>query len=270
MAVRCLVGFYGLNRSLRWTAGSIVKKILAPLSAANVQLRCIAHFNEPTMIHSEHSEEFDLPVTRLGLRRLPLDAYVLERQEESRLPRAAVRSVDELTPGPRLQPRPTMINLLSQLYSLKQLWMLAQLTPDKHDIFIFLRPDLEYLDRIEPQKNLGSILSGEADLITPSWQQWGGLNDRFAFCSQKGAEVYANRIDAVKRFCDENDYLNAEELLGSVARSTQLKLRYTDIRAMRVRADGATLRENFDLNPYIFVRGIARKRIEKVRATFQI
>jgi hypothetical protein len=265
VAVRCLVSFYGLNRSLRWTARSIVKKVLEPLYDANAQVRCIAHFNEPLRIHSEHSAEFNLPVTRRGLHRLPLNAYLCEEQEEDRLPPAVLNCIDSLSSGPRVEPRATMINLLSQLYSLKQVWRLAQLTRSDHDVFLFLRPDLEYLDRFEVEQIFKPILAGEVDLITASWHQWGGLNDRFAFCSPTGAEIYANRIDEVERFCAVHGYLNAEELLENAARSSGLKLRYTNVRAMRIRADGATLRERFDLSPYVVVRGIARKRIERVR-----
>jgi hypothetical protein len=158
-----------------------------------------------------------------------------------------------------------MINLLSQLYSLKQVWSLAQLTRNEHDIFLFLRPDLEYVDRLRPADIFNPLLRGEADLITGSWHQWGGLNDRFAFCSRRGAETYANRIDQVTNFCAARGHLNAEELLDYVARRAELKLRYSNIRAMRVRADGATLREGFDLNPYVVLRGIMRKRMEMVR-----
>jgi hypothetical protein len=265
VSVRCLVSFYGLNRSLRWTAASIRKKILKPLREADTNLRCVAHFNEPATIHSDHSAEFNLPVTRRGLASLPLDAILFENQHQDRLPRSVVDTIEGLPAGPRLEPRATMINLLSQLYSLRQVWRLAALTQDKYDVYIFLRPDLEYLDRIEPATLFGQILSDGADLITPSWHQWGGLNDRFAFCSSRGAEAYALRLDQVERFCAEHGHLNAEELLASVANWAGLKLRYTNIRAMRIRADGATLRESFELPPPVFVRGIVRKRIHRLR-----
>ncbi|WP_341632023.1 hypothetical protein [Sphingomonas agri] len=158
-----------------------------------------------------------------------------------------------------------MSNLLSQLYSLKQVWRLGELTSDEYDIYIFLRPDLEYLDPLEAKVVFGQILDGGTDLVTPSWHQWGGLNDRFAFCSRKGAEAYALRLDLVEEFCAETGHLNAEELLSYVAAKTSLRLRYTNMRAMRIRADGATLREGFELPPPIFVRGIVRKRVHRLR-----
>lgn len=242
-----------------------MRNMLRPLFEAGAHVRCVAHFNEPPTINSEYSGESNLPITRSGLRWLSLDALLIEQQEESRLPRGAVDSINRLPPGPRVTPRPTMINLLSQLYSLKQVWRLAHLTPDDYDVFLFLRPDLEYLDRLRPEQLFEQILTGKADLVTPSWQQWGGLNDRFAFCSRKGAEAFANRIDMVERFCAEEEMLHAETLLSRLVQWSDLRLRYTNLRAMRVRADGSTYRERFDLNPMTVARGIVRKRIEKVR-----
>jgi hypothetical protein len=265
VAVRCLVGFYGLNRSLRWTAKSIRKNILQPLFEAGAEVRCIAHFNEPRKIHNEHSSEFNLPTTRRGIGQLPLDALLIEEQNESQLPRAAVDSADRILSGRAAAERATWINLLRQLYSLKQLWRLAHLTPADYDVFLFFRPDLEYLDRLKAEQLFEQVQAGHADLITASWHQWGGLNDRFAFCSRKGAEVYAQRIDFVEQFCAEKMYLNAEHLLSLAAARSNLRLRYTNLRAMRIRADGSTLREDFDLNPIVFARGVARKRIHRVR-----
>ena len=69
----------------------------------------------------------------------------------------------------------------------------------------------------------------------------------------------------VPRFCEENGYLQAEDLLRSVAAWSDLKLAYTTLRAMRVRADGGTIREDFRLSPAVLARGMARKRIHRLR-----
>ena len=154
-----------------------------------------------------------------------------------------------------------MINLLCQLYSLSQLWNLAQIFPERHDVYIFLRPDMEYLDRLDVDQLLEQIRGG-ADLVTASWGQWGGLNDRFAFCSPRGAEIYARRIGVVERFCEENGHLNAEELLKSVAEWNRLALGYTSLRAFRVRANGVSIRGEFEVSKTEWLRTVARKRLQ--------
>jgi hypothetical protein len=264
MSMRTLVGFYGLNRSLRWTAASINKNVIAPLRGANVDVRCAAHFNEPGLIHDERSGELGIAIDRTGIGLLPLDALTLEKQEEGRLPATVLQAISDLPERPTVAPRQTMLNLLWQLYSLNQLWKLIHVTRDRHDAYIFLRPDMEYLDPLDPSV-LTRIASGEVDLITASWGKWGGLNDRFAICSPTGAEVYAQRISGVERLCADEGYLHGEPLLKSVAERANLRLGYTDVRAMRVRADGGTVRGEFDISAYQLVRGIARKRVHRIR-----
>jgi hypothetical protein len=69
----------------------------------------------------------------------------------------------------------------------------------------------------------------------------------------------------VEKFCEEERFLHAENLLQSVAQAANLRLRFTNIRAMRVRADGGTVRSEFDVRPHEFFRGVIRKRIHKLR-----
>jgi len=267
MRMRALVGFYGLNRSLRWTAASINKNVIAPLRRANVEVTCAAHFNEPGVIHDQRSGELGIAIDRTGISRLPLDALTIEKQGEERLPASVVQAIGGLPEGPHVAPWQTMMNLLWQLYSLNQLWKLIHVTPDRCDAYVFLRPDMEYLDRLDPAL-LAQVAGGKVDLITGSWGQWGGLNDRFGICSPKAAEVYAQRIRGVERLCEEKGWLHGEPLLKSVAEHANLKLGYTGLRAMRVRADGGTVRGEFDISAYEFVRGVARKRIHRVRSLF--
>lgn len=260
MTFRCLVGLYGLNRSLRWTAGSILKNIVEPLRLAGADILFAAHLNEPGRVQDARTGEAGIPITRRGVDRLNLDALMFEKQEESRLPRSLLAVVKGLPDDP-YQPRQTMINLLWQLYSLDQLWNLVQILPDRHDAYIFLRPDMEYLDRLDVGLLLEQIHGG-TDLITASWGQWGGLNDRFAICSPKGAEIYARRIGFAERFCEENGYLNAEQLLKSVAEWRGLGLGYTSLRALRVRATGVSVRGEFKVSRTEWLRTVTRKRLQ--------
>jgi len=209
----------------------------------------------------ERTREFGIPITRRGVDLLNLDAMIFERQEESRLQASTLQAIDSLPASPQLEPRQGMINLLFQLYSLNQMWNLVQALPERRDVYIFLRPDMEYLDSLDVDLLMKQIRGG-ADLITASWGQWGGLNDRFAFCSPKGAEIYARRIGLVQRFCEENGHLNAEELLKSVAHWNQLALEYTSLRAFRVRANGVSIRGEFEVSRTEWLRTVARKRLQ--------
>jgi len=261
LSFRCLIGLYGLNRSLRWTARSIVRNFIDPIRSAGADFTVAAHFNEPGSVPDDRTREFGIPITRRGVDLLNPDAMIFEKQEESRLPASILKAIDSLPPDPRLEPRQGMINLLYQLYSLNQMWNLVRVLPERHDLYIFLRPDMEYLDTLDVDLVISQIHEG-ADLITASWGQWGGLNDRFAFCSPRGADIYARRISLVKRFCEENGHLNAEELLKSVAEWNQLALDYTSLRAFRVRANGVSIRGEFEVSRMEWLRTVARKRLQ--------
>jgi hypothetical protein len=125
------------------------------------------------------------------------------------------------------------------LRSLARLWSLLQLLDAAEaDVVLLLRPDLLYLDSLDPARHLAPVLAGKADLVVPSWQSWGGLNDRFAFCSVRAAKIYATRIQLVSEACREMRGMHAETFLAFIAECYGLRVALTDLRAVRVRANG--------------------------------
>lgn len=86
------------------------------------------------------------------------------------------------------------------------------------------------------------------DLITPSWHRWGGLNDRFALCSLRGARIYAtDRFKNLERRISLIGGLHPESLLHLSAREASLTLAFTGLRAARIRGNGRQQEENFQL-----------------------
>jgi hypothetical protein len=136
-------------------------------------------------------------------------------------------------------PYRSLANLCHQLHSLERLWSLLQLFGvAEDDLVLLLRPDLLYPDRLDPAKHLAPLLQGQADLIVPGWQSWGGLNDRFAFCTARSARMYATRFRLFVDACQEMRGMHAETFLHFVAACHRLRVGLTDLRAVRVRADG--------------------------------
>ncbi|HEY4041304.1 MAG TPA: hypothetical protein VGM32_05595 [Rhodopila sp.] len=133
----------------------------------------------------------------------------------------------------------SLANMCHQLRSLERLWSLLQLLgPTEADVVMLLRPDLLYLDSLQPARDLEPLLAGRADLIVPAWQSWGGLNDRFAFCSSRTARIYATRIQLFIDACQELGGMHAETFLKFVAACHGLRVGQTARRAVRVRANG--------------------------------
>ncbi|PZU08700.1 hypothetical protein [Sphingomonas sp.] len=263
-SLRVFVGLYGLNRSLRWTWRSIDRCFLRPLAEAGVQVQVAAHFNMPKVVDNLQSQESNVRHRDAGWRRLALDGMILEDQRIDPIHPDVQRWMRHAFPEDDDQEWQTRRNLVYQLYSIQRLWTLCgAMNARDSDVFLFLRPDMEYLDPID----IGAIaaqLRGGVDLITANWATWTGLNDRFAFASRRGAEVYVSRLDHVDAFCRERCFLQAEQLLLHVATESGLVLGETAIRAMRVRSNGATWREDFSLTPKQYLRSVARKRLTKL------
>ena len=264
---KVFVGLFGLNRSLNWTSQSIARNILAPLKQAGIQPTVAAHFNKPKVIDNIHSGEKLIPHRSEGWWRLPLQALLIDDQDMARLPTEIAAWVAPSFPNDDIVRRQTRRNLIFQLYSLQRLWGLCDLMGCRDsDIFLFVRPDLEYLDPIDVATLRHQILVEGVDLITPEWGTFGGLNDRFAFCSRRGAALYASRLPQVDSFCRTYGWLQAESLLKVEAEREGLSLATTPLRALRVRANGATVRERSEikLRPFEMVRAVSRKRLARL------
>lgn len=232
-----VLGFFGLTRSLRRTAGSIRTQIVDPLHEAGFGLRRAGHFNLPGHITNPRSGELGIVPDRTEAALLDLDACLIEKQDDRAVEdswQLACAFPDAFGDGYR-----SLRNLCHQLRSLDRLWSLIEfLDVAADDIVIFLRPDLLYLDRLDVRATLAPLLAGESDIVVPSWQSWGGANDRFAFATADAARIYATRWRQFADACLLMGGMHSERFLDHVIRSRGLRTRDTDLRAVRMRADG--------------------------------
>jgi hypothetical protein len=227
---RCFVGFFGLNRSLRWTSESIRLNVLGPLADFGCDVVSAVHLNCPDIIINPRSGEIGVPVDDAGIEQLEPALRWLESQCDDSIAaflplvmRTPLKFEDDSTGQTRK-------NILHQLHSLRQLARLLDvLDAQSFDIFVFLRTDLLYIDPIPVPNIVDSICYKSVDLITARWHQCSGLNDRFAFCSARGAHAYLQRIKWVPQFCNMTGSIHSESLLGFVADRMNLKCDFTDI-----------------------------------------
>lgn len=244
---QCFIGYFGVNRSLQWTAQNIRRNIAEPLKQAGYQITQAAHFNCPDHFHSPRSGEHHVPATRHYPDLLDIELCWLEPQNTEKLGTLLDDVLRVRWRGEKDSEGIVRRNALLQLYSLRQLGLLLNsLGPARFEIFCLLRADLLYLDPI-PAEWIAQQLRHDVDLITPGWTCCGGLNDRFAFCSLRGAQAYLNRIEEVSALCAEKGYFHAETLLQYTAAKEALNLSFTSMRAQRVRATGQVKEEDFSL-----------------------
>lgn len=235
--MRCLIGFFGLTRSLRHTAGAIEAGFYAPLRQAGIATLRAGHFNLPASIDNPRSRECAIPPDRTESALLHLDLCWIEPQQDAVIAgemAVARRFPDMFGDGYR-----SLANLCHQLHSLARLWsLLALLGAADDDLVLLLRPDLLYLDVLDPATHLAPLIQGHADLIVPGWQSWGGMNDRFAFCTGRAARLYANRIRLFRSGCEAMGTMHPESFLALVLRDSGLRVASTGFRAARLRAGG--------------------------------
>jgi hypothetical protein len=234
---RCFVGFFGLTRSVKQTAESIRGGFYAPLAAAGITARRAGHFNLPEAIDNPRSDESAVIPDRNESALLDLELCWVEPQDDLAI--ATQVEMGRAFPDAFGDHYRSLANLCHQLHSLRRLWSLLELLGiDDDDLVLLLRPDLLYLDALDPASQLQPLIDGLVDLIVPAWQSWGGLNDRFAFCTGRAARVYANRIEWFAEGCVSLGTMHGESFLGFLARYQHLHVGLTNLRAVRMRANG--------------------------------
>jgi hypothetical protein len=235
--VRCFVGFFGLTRSVKQTAESIRTSFYAPLAAAGIKARRVGHFNLPEVIDNPRSDESAIIPDRNESMLLDLELSWIEPQDD--LVIATELEVGRAFPDAFGDQYRSLANLCHQLHSLRRLWSLLELLGvSADDIVLLLRPDLLYIDVLEPVSQLQPLVDGRVDLIVPRWQSWCGLNDRFAFCTGRAARVYASRIECFAEGCVSLGTMHGESFLKFLVRDHNLRVGLTDLRAARLRANG--------------------------------
>jgi hypothetical protein len=213
--MRCLIGFFGITRSLRHTAGAIHANFYTPLREAGITTLRAGHFNLPATINNPRSGESNIVTDRSESALLALDLCWVEPQTSNAI--IAEYDVARGFPVAFGDQYRSLANLCHQLHSLERLWSLLQLLgPAEDDLVLLLRPDLLYLDRLDPDAHLAPLREGRDDLIVPGWQDWGGLNDRFAFCTARTARIYATRVRLFVDACRELRGMHAETFLHFV------------------------------------------------------
>jgi hypothetical protein len=250
-SLRCFVGFFGITRGLARVIDSIERNIFAPLDLAGVAATCVAHLNKPVVLDAPRSGEPGIDFVADNLERLRLNKVLVEPQSDANIAlslRCALNIPLIFEPDPDGKVRR---NAVQQLYSLKRLGMMYEdYGPRNFDFAVILRPDLRYLDTM-PLRQILALLGVRgmhawkpgfkpaASLVTPSWHQWGGLNDRFAFATSAGARTYMNRLDHLPEFCRVRPAFQGEALLKFAVEQDGVRTAKTWMRAERVRSDGS-------------------------------
>jgi hypothetical protein len=246
--MKIAICFFGLNRSLSITHKSIEDNIFKPLDSIGAEYNIFTALMNPKSGYSNlRSGELRLLPEQDSLKFLNSDELLLLDQDnfDQNINFNLPPEIDAYGD----QHHSTM-NIFRELFSINQAYELACTSGDKFDAFVFLRPDLFYHDRFNFEKYISLIKNnGPATLLTPAWQKWQGLNDRFAIAGNVAAIAYGARLFFIDTFLNETKLkLHAEIMLLYLAHKNSLNIAY-DLteKASRVRGNGVIKDENFQI-----------------------
>lgn len=236
---------------------SVTRALLEPLSAAGLTCRVTGRLNLPDMVENPRSGERGriIDARRLTDR---FSDVTLVAQDEAAISedfRFFSGFPDRWNDGYN-----SLRNMLHQQRSLRAGWEAA--ANDASDLYIFLRPDLVYLDSLRDA--ITTVLqAGGPTISTPAWLTCRGLNDRIAITNSRPiAEAYATRMTLAQRFVREyGKGLHAERLLAYAIGTGQIRHVFFAARAARCRIDAKVVAEDFTIKWRVKARTQARLRL---------
>ena len=227
--------FFGLTRSLEYTLDSIKENILTPLKNANINYDIILHTYNLDFINSKRSGE-NTKLNTEEWKLLKPDYYKIDNQDlfDKSYDYNYVKSFGDAW-NTNFE---NTINVVRQFNSLQKVWKLAQSSKSDYDCYLFIRPDLKYTSKLDISQVIEASNNNNV-IYTPSWQKWGGLNDRMALGDYKSMSKYANRLDKISNYLETtNKPLHAENLLKFVIQKYKIKNKDFKLIGKRVRRNG--------------------------------
>ena len=230
---------FGITRSLRHTIKSIRRNVIEPAGDAPV----FCHFfeqNQAIAVSGQTEGRVDVADAAL------LSPHWIETEAPGAC--LAQWKFDEICSYGDFWDNNfiSLRNLIHQLHSLHQVTQAA--LKAEADVVIFCRPDLKYHDSLAPVLRMAGERDGQQDAVfLPSWQAWGGYNDRFAVARGSTAiKAYGQRITQVLDYCQATgSALQSERLVKHVLTQQDINVRLIPNRASRVRASGFSVWESF-------------------------
>ena len=137
-------------------------------------------------------------------------------------------------------------NAIRQLFSVKQVTKMWENKDINYDYYIYLRPDLLYINKLNIEKIFDTLLYSNF-LGTPFWHKWGGLNDRIYMGCEKIMSIIGNRFDYLEEYINEKKIYHPETYFKYIVLKNNIKYIDINLRGKRTRSNGHIVNENFRL-----------------------
>lgn len=229
--------FFGLTRSLNHTFACIKENILTILRANCYEYDIYLHTYNLSQLSNERNFEFNCSLDRDEWKLLNPAKYQIDDQGEFDKTIDIRDYLHNGDPWPE-NPEVSLFNLLRQLNSLHQVNKLVNSSGNVYDCFLYLRPDLKYVENVDI-KIVNNIVSNRDKklVFTPDWQRSKGINDRFFIATESASNIIATRFNDAKDYAKHHK-LHSETFLEYIIKKYNIKNKFMSQKAIRIRANG--------------------------------
>ena len=237
----CICFFGVLSRSLEFTIDSINNNIIKVLNDNNIKYDIYAHNMKVNYIVSLQKNEKNIDILD--------NIYLLKPNYLSETNQDEFDNNYDWNKYSKFGYIHNSLNVhknaIRQIYSVNEVTKMWQKNKIEYDYYIYIRPDLMYVDKL----NLNEILENINNdiLITPRWHKWGGLNDRIYMGKKNIIKYFGNRFNYIDNFYkDKKKAYHPETFMKYVADKFNVQTKDIELKAKRVRSNGKIRNENFN------------------------
>ena len=229
--------FWGLTRSLKYTLQSIQDQIIGPLKKAGIEYKIFLHtFSFRSEYHNPRAHETGIKLNFQEYKLLEPDYFMIEDQDEvkKRLNLEQYRTKED----PWSNGYSSLDNFICAMYSKKQIGVMIQKSGQVFDNFIFLRPDVLFLN---PLSTHYLLTVRDNKVYCPHFHLFPDFNDRFFICSREHVYTYTQLFDDMLTFSRHAPLHSERFQYAMLTQKYQLIVVYMDIHFNRIRANGKTM-----------------------------
>jgi hypothetical protein len=238
MKLKICIMFFGLLRRLDITLLSIRKNIFIALEKQGIDYDIYVHTYKINKLNNPRAGENNIKYNnnQILLFKHPSTKIKVDDQDEVDKILQFDKILIKNNPWPEDISKISMKNLIRQYYSLKSVFNMVKNENKNYDGYLFLRPDMIYLNPIIINPRMFPI--NKHLFFSSQLNTYTGVNDRFCLTSHYGAEIYSSRLDEVY---DETN-IHSETFLKKHLLKYNMQLFPLKIIAYRVRTNGTIIK----------------------------
>ena len=232
------LGFFGITRSLKFTIDSIKHNIPDSLNELGYDFKIFLHTYALDSYNNVRTGESTTQMDNDEYKLLNPDYFVIENQDEVKknLNLEQYRKY----PDPWNTQYHSVDNFILAQYSKMKLTKMIKDTKTRFDYIIFLRPDVEYLNKLEESffKSVSNSRICIPDFDVKYEKSWlWKFNDRFAITNYNNYRIYGelfHKLLSISKFMS----LHSETVMARYLLDNKVYYKHIMFRFRRIRING--------------------------------